>query len=177
MRQSDEEAFVAFVHARSASLLGTAWALTRDRQLAEDLVQSALAKCYVAWPRIRSDDPEAYVRRTMANAQRNVWRRRLPSIQWSAEVPEPAEGRTSFEHSVVDRRTLLDAVATLSPRQRTVIVLRYYEDRTDTEIAQLMGCSVGAVKRHATRALRHLEENVGVGELAPRPSLQSRTVS
>ena len=177
MRQSDEDSFTAFVHGRSASLLATAWALTRDRQLAEDLVQTALARCYIAWPRIRSEDPEAYVRRAMLNAQRNIWRRRLPQVQLSAEIPERAEDTRPLEHSVVDRRTLLDAVAALSPRQRTVVVLRYYEDRTDAEIAQLLGCSVGAVKRHATRALRHLGEDARVAEVASRKTLQSGTVT
>jgi len=93
MRQPDEEAFAAFVRARSGALLSTAWALTRDKQLAEDLVQTALARCYAAWPRIESDDPEAYVRRTMLNAQRNVWRRRLPVLVWPGELPEPTLAR------------------------------------------------------------------------------------
>ena len=174
MRAEDEEAFTAFVHARSRSLLSTAYALTRDRQLAEDLLQTALARCYAVWPRIRSEDPEAYVRRALINTQRNAWRRRLPVLSWRAEVPEqqtPAPG----EDALVERRVLLDAVASLSRQQRAVLVLRYYEDRSDAQIAELMGCSVGSVKRHAARALHRLQQHEAMRDMSPGPSLRQRT--
>ena len=176
MNQADEEAFACFVHARSAALLATAWGLTRDRQLAEDLVQTALARCYVAWPRIKSDDPEAYVRRAMINAQKNVWRRRLPRLTWRAQVPEEAAS-TSFDSDLVERRSLLDAVATLSPQQRAVIVYRYYEDRTDAQIAVLLGCSVGSVKRHANRALRRLEAHPSLRDFRAPSRMTTRAVT
>lgn len=174
MRKEDEEAFTAFVHARSAALLSTAWALTRDRQLAEDLVQTALARCYVAWPRIKLDDPEAYVRRALLNAQRNTWRRRLPLLAWRAQVPD-VQATLAFDDEVVERRTLLDAIASLSPQQRAVLVLRYYEDRTDAQIADLLGCSVGSVKRHANRGLRRLEQHVTLREISRGRPLRQRT--
>ena len=173
MRAQDEEAFTAFVHASSSSLLSTAFALTRDRQLAEDLVQTALARCYVAWPRIHSADPEAYVRRTLINAQRNAWRRRLPSLSWRADVPD-RQSSQRFEDEVVERRALLDAVASLSSRQRAVLVLRYYEDRSDAEIAELLGCTVGSVKRHASRGLRHLQQHAAVRDMSGGSALRQR---
>lgn len=174
MHAGDEEAFTAFVHARSSSLLSTAYALTRDRQLAEDLLQTALARCYLAWPRIRSEDPDAYVRRTLINAQRNTWRRRLPALTWQAEVPD-REQSPPLDDEVVERHTLLDAVATLSRQQRAVLVLRYYEDRSDAQIAELMGCSIGSVKRHATRGLRRLERHESLREMSHGHTLRQRT--
>ncbi|HET7530437.1 MAG TPA: SigE family RNA polymerase sigma factor [Mycobacteriales bacterium] len=176
MRQPDEEAFAAFVRARSGALLSTAWALTRDKQLAEDLVQTALARCYAAWPRIESDDPEAYVRRTMLNAQRNVWRRRLPVLVWPGELPEPTLARP-FDDDVAEREAVLTALRALSPRQRAVVVYRYYEDRPDDQIAQLMGCSVGSVKRHGARALRRLERHASLRDGAPVTRMRSRAVT
>jgi RNA polymerase sigma-70 factor (sigma-E family) len=173
VRAQDEDAFTAFVHASSSSLLSTAFALTRDRQLAEDLLQTALARCYLAWSRIRSEDPEAYVRRTLINSQRNVWRRRLPALIWRAEVPDE-RGSRPFDDELVERRALLDVVASLSPQQRAVLVLRYYEDRPDAEIAGLMGCSVGSVKRHASRGLRRLQQHAIVREMSPERAFRQR---
>jgi RNA polymerase sigma-70 factor (sigma-E family) len=174
VRAEDEAAFTAFVYASSSSLLSTAYALTRDRQLAEDLLQTALARCYLAWSRIRSEDPEAYVRRTLVNSQRNAWRRRLPSLTWRAEVPDD-RGSPPFDDQLVERQTLLDAVASLSPQQRAVLVLRYYEDRSDGEIAVLLGCGVGSVKRHASRGLRRLQQHATVREMSPDRALRQRT--
>jgi len=174
MRAEDDEAFTAFVHARSSSLLSTAFALTRDRHLAEDLLQTALARCYVAWPRIRSEDPEVYVRRAVINLQRNHWRRRMPGLTWRAEVPDQQQSQ-ALDEELVERHALLDAVASLSRQQRAVLVLRYYEDRSDAQIAELMGCSVGSVKRHATRGLRRLEQHETVREMSRGQALRQRT--
>ena len=176
MREEDDEAFTAFVHASSSSLLSTSFALTRDRQLAEDLLQTALARCYVAWSRIRSEDPEGYVRRTLINLQRNHWRRRLPALSWRADVPDQQDS-PALDDELVQRHALLDAVASLSRQQRAVLVLRYYEDRSDAQIAELLGCSVGSVKRHATRGLRRLEQHETVREMSRGRALRQRTAS
>jgi len=155
--------FTAFVAARGQALLRTAYLLTGDHQAAEDLVQSALAKVYVAWPRVRAREAvEAYVRRTMVTTHVSWWRRR-----WRGEtpteagaIPEPPGHDPTADHAERDR--LWRHLATLSDRQRTVVVLRFYEDLGEAEVAALLGCSVGAVKSHTSRGLARLR-----AELAP----------
>jgi RNA polymerase sigma-70 factor (sigma-E family) len=153
---ADEQDFRAFVAARSPSLLRTAYLLTRDRHLAEDLLQTALTKTYLAWPRIK--DPvafEAYARRTLVTTSRSWWRRRSSAERPTARLPESsiADGTTDYgERDVVWRE-----LRRLPARQRAVVVLRYYEDRSEAEIAEILGCSPGSVKVHASRALQALK--------------------
>lgn len=156
MARHDDD-FVAFVDARSSALLRTARLLTAgDRHAAEDLVQTALEKAYVAWPRIqRKGAEESYVRSIMTRAAIDRSRRRARRGEViTDEVPEvPTVGGGPEDRDAV--WTLLQA---LSPQQRAVIVLRYYEDRSETEIAEILGCRPGTVKAHASRALATLRD-------------------
>lgn len=166
MAKAEQDAeFTAFVAARGQALLRTAYLLTGDHQAGEDLVQTALAKTYVAWPRIRAREAvEAYVRRTMVTTHVSWWRRRwrseTPTDPQSGAMPEPPGHDPIGDHDERDR--LWRHLATLSERQRAVVVLRFYEDLGEAEIAALIGCSTGAVKSHASRALARLR-----AELAP----------
>jgi RNA polymerase sigma-70 factor (sigma-E family) len=150
-RSTVDDRFEDFVAARGQRLLATAALLAQDRQLAEDLLQTTLLKVWTSWRRIHSN-PEAYARRTMVHTYTSWWRRRWNGERPSADLPdEPVP--------FVDGEAALDlraALARLPRRQRTVLVLRYYEDLTEREVADLMGCSVGTVKSQASKALAKL---------------------
>ncbi|MEU8225550.1 SigE family RNA polymerase sigma factor [Kribbella sp. NPDC048915] len=144
------ETFDRFVSARSPALLRTAYLLTRDHPLAEDLVQTALAKAWFHWSRIREDNPEPYVRRILVTTYSSWWRRR-----WNGEVPTdelPDRPAPDREHGL----DLWAAIGRLPRRQRAVVVLRFYEDLSEAETARLMGSSVGTVKSQTAKALAKL---------------------
>ena len=150
---ADEREFDAFVVARSPGLLRTAFLLTGDRHGAEDLLQTALAKAWFVWSRIEWE-PEAYVRRIMATTSVSWWRRRWISETPTSDLPEtgvPPESELAAE-----RNDLWRALRRLPPRQRAVVVLRYVEDRSEAETAQLLDCSPGTVKSQAAKALAKL---------------------
>ncbi|WP_155369847.1 SigE family RNA polymerase sigma factor [Catellatospora vulcania] len=147
------DGFHEFVVARGGALSRTAFLLTGEHHAAEDLVQSALAKAAVRWRwLVEHTQPEAYIRRIMINEQISWWRKR--PARPVAQVPERAgpdePGRA------VERIALGRALDTLTPRQRAVIVLRFYEDLSEADTAALMGCSVGTVKSQTHLALGHL---------------------
>ena len=145
-----------FVAARGHALLRTAYLLTGDQQLAEDLVQGALEKVVAHWGAIRvAEAAESYVRRTMYRDQVSLWRRRRVSEVLSFTVPEPRRGPDSRDR-VEDRVVLRQALMSLGRRQRTVVVLRYFEDLTEVETARLLGCTVGTVKSQMSKALAKL---------------------
>ena len=147
------EGFDAFVAAAGHRLHATAFLLTRDHGLAEDLVQTALARSWRAWRRVQGD-PEPYVRRVLVNAFVSSRRRRWWGEQPTGELPEvPAPDGYA---SVDERLGVADLLASLPPRQRAVVVLRYLEDLPEREVAGLLGCGVGTVKSQASRALAAL---------------------
>jgi RNA polymerase sigma-70 factor (sigma-E family) len=146
------ESFDAFVLARSRGLLRTAYLLTQDVALAEDLVQTALAKAWFAWGRIEGGDPEPYVRRILVNTYASWWRRRWNGEQPSADLPETPAGAESGE----ERTDVWRALQRLPRRQRAVVVLRYYEDLTEVETARVLGCSTGTVKSQTSKAFAKL---------------------
>ncbi|MBB5838348.1 SigE family RNA polymerase sigma factor [Kribbella italica] len=147
------DSFDAFVLARSGRLLRTAYLLTQDHALAEDLLQTALAKVWFAWSRIEGGDPEPYVRKVLVNTYSTWWRRRWNGEQPTDELPESAgpEGTGAAE-----RTDLWRALQQLPRRQRAVVVLRYYEDLSEAETARILGCSVGTVKSQASKAFAKL---------------------
>jgi len=151
----DRADFDAFVVARSRALLKAAWLLTGDWQLAEDLLQTALAKSFLAWRRIGAGREEAYVRRvlvtTYATWWRRAWRRETPT----AELPERADS-TDASGTVDLRGIVLAALQDLPRRQRATVVLRYYCDLSEAETAEALDCSVGTVKSQAAKALARL---------------------
>ena len=165
MKALDDGEFRGFVAARGTALLRTAYLLTGDQQLAEDLVQTALEKAVVHWGSIRVvAAAEAYVRRTMYREQVSLWRRRRVSELLTTVVPEP-RGRETSGGVVEDRLVMRQALMTLGRRQRTVLVLRYFEDLTEQQVADILDISVGTVKSQAHKALAHLREVCG--DLAP----------
>jgi RNA polymerase sigma-70 factor (sigma-E family) len=160
--------FEDFVRARSGALFRTALLLTgQDRAEAEDLLQGALERAYRHWGRIcRHGDPERYVRRILANASTDRWRRLVRRPEH--ELPGGG-GAVSGDHAgdVADRDYLLRALAGLAPRQRAVLILRYYCDLPEAEVAQALGCSVGTVKSQASRGLTRLRQLSGPVTAAP----------
>jgi RNA polymerase sigma-70 factor (sigma-E family) len=155
---SRDAEFTDFVAEHGGHLLRTACLVTGDAHLGEDLLQTALAKAYGAWAKVRSaDHPAAYVRRLMINAHLS-WVRRLTNTERVLETfPDTASGDLQSAHAESDemRRALLR----LTPRVRTAVVLRYFDDLSEVETAQLMGCSRSTVNNHVSRglaALRHL---------------------
>ncbi|MCY4724803.1 SigE family RNA polymerase sigma factor [Nocardioides sp. STR2] len=151
MARRDDD-FVAFVDARSAALLRTARLLTAgDRHAAEDLVQTALEKAYVAWPRIRRKGAEeSYVRSIMTRSAIDRTRQRTRRGEVvTDDVPDLPVDPVGPE----DRDHVLALLGALPPRQRAVMVLRYYDDLSEAQIAEALGCSAGTVKAHASRAL------------------------
>ncbi|MFJ8646356.1 SigE family RNA polymerase sigma factor [Streptomyces sp. NPDC093546] len=159
-RSSRTEAeFTAYVRERRASLYATAYHLTGDRFEAEDLLQSALFSTYRAWDRI-SDKAAigGYLRRTMTNLHISAWRRRKIDEYPTEELPESA-GDSDAMRGTELRAVLWQALARLPELQRTMLVLRYYEGRTDPEIAEILDISVGTVKSSIWRSLRRLRED------------------
>ncbi|GAA2936871.1 SigE family RNA polymerase sigma factor [Streptomyces erythrogriseus] len=158
-RSVSEAEFTAYVQERRASLYATAYHLTGDRFEAEDLLQSALFSTYRAWDRI-SDKAAVggYLRRTMTNLHISAWRRRKLNEYPTEELPETA-GDTDAMRGTELRAVLWQALARLPELQRTMLVLRYYEGRTDPEIADILNISVGTVKSSIWRSLRRLRED------------------
>ena len=154
MKADADDDFREFVVARTPALLGTAFALTGDRGLAEDLLQTALLKTYRHWPAIRSSEhPDAYVRKIMANQRISWWRRRRVA---ESSLPVPDVAGPDRRSGVEDRDELWQALRQLPPRTRAVVVLRYWEDLPEAEVADILGCSVGSVKSQASRGLQRL---------------------
>jgi RNA polymerase sigma-70 factor (sigma-E family) len=133
--------FDEFVAARSSRLLRTAYLLTRDHALAEDLLQTALTKAWFAWSRI-DNDPEPYVRRILVNTFASWWRRKWNGEQAFAEPPEPDAG-PGGQDDADQRQDLWTAMGRLPRRQRAVVVLRFVEDLTEAETARTLGISTG----------------------------------
>lgn len=158
-RSLTEAEFTAYVQERRASLYATAYHLTGDRFEAEDLLQSALFSTYKAWDRI-SDKAAVggYLRRTMTNLHISAWRRRKLNEYPTEELPE-TPGDTDAMRGTELRAVLWQALARLPELQRTMLVLRYYEGRTDPEIAEILDISVGTVKSSIWRSLRRLRED------------------
>ena len=155
--------FEEFVVARRDALLRTAYLLTGNHHDAEDLVQSALIKVVPKWGRIKNH-PEPYVRQVLARESVNRWRGRRWREVTTAVVPE------TTHHDSTDRITLLEDLRSLSPRQRAVLVLRYFDDLTEADTAAALGISVGTVKSHARDALGRLR-NQQPGEDRPAATI------
>ena len=151
--------FAAYMAARQPSLLRTAYLLSGDRHTAEDLVQTAFAKLYLSWDRVqRRELVDGYLRRILVNEHNSLWRRAWKRRETSTDAPP--------ERTVLDRpddgesAALWAFVQTLPRRQRAVIVLRYYEDLSEAETAEVLGISVGTVKSQASRALAAMRSRV-----------------
>jgi len=165
--------FGSFTEARWSSLYRLARLLTGSASDAEDLLQESLEKTYLRWSRIsRTEAPEAYVRRLMVNTlisshRRPAWRREV----LRRRLPEPTVD--SPELAVLDHEQLWPLICALPPRQRAVIVLRYYEDLSEHQIADVLGCSTGSVKSQAHDAMVALRRGADAlrvtGEVVTEP--------
>lgn len=160
VKPADEADFRAFVAARSRSLLWFAHVLTGDAHLAEDVVQTALAKTALAWPRVRrKDNPEGYVRRAIVTTHLNALRRKPWREQPREAIPDDMSAADP-EQELDERDAMWTALAELPPKQRAVLVLRYYEDLSEADIADVLNCSRGTVKSQAAKGLSRLREIV-----------------
>lgn len=151
MRDADSQSFEEFVAARRPALLRTAFLLTGQAADAEDLVQTTLIKVVPRWGRIK-DNPEAYVRKVLAREATTRWRIR----RWRETVVEHLPDREATGPDLTSGIALRDALLRLPPRQRAVIVLRYYDDLTERETAATLGVSIGTVKSQTSDALARL---------------------
>jgi RNA polymerase sigma-70 factor (sigma-E family) len=164
--QRDAE-FTDFVADHGGQLLRTACLVTGDAHLGEDLLQTALAKAYGSWEKVRrADHPVAYVRRLMINAHLSWVRRLMNTEQVLETIPETGSGDPQTAHA--DSDEMRQALRQLSTRVRTALVLRYFEDLSEADTAALMGCSRSTVNNHVTRGLAALRALLAPnGDLTP----------
>lgn len=148
------DAFADFVRLASPSLMRTAWLLTGDRDTAADLVQAALLKALQSWRRIPEQDALAYTRRILVNENIDRWRRRHGEVATGAGFDRPAPD--SVADLVADRDRVARMLATLTPEQRRVVVLRFHDDLSVAQVAELLGTTEGAVRASCHRALQTL---------------------
>jgi RNA polymerase sigma-70 factor (sigma-E family) len=153
-----EPGFEEWVAARGPRLLRVAWLLTGDAHLAEDLLQTVLARIWPKWPRIAGENPEAYARKALVHTHASWWRRRWRGELPHGELPERAAPADRFAEVDLEQ-TLAEAIRALPVRQRAVVVLRYFADLTEAQIAEAMGCSVGTVKSQHAKALTTLRRH------------------
>lgn len=150
-----EPGFEEWVAARGPRLLRVAWLLTGDAHLAEDLLQTVLARIWPKWSRIAAENPEAYARRALVHTHNSWWRRRWRGELPYGDLPEHAGEADPF--AAVDlEHVLAEAIRALPPRQRAVVVLRYFEDLSVAETADVLRCSEGTIKSQSSKALHTL---------------------
>ena len=155
MRPEDEASFTRWASDRQLALLRTALLLSGDHHCAEDLVQDALTKVAARWARLRDEAPEAYARQVIVRTNISWWRKRRREV-----VADPGDRPVTGGEASADRRILIDhALGRLTPRQRSVVVLRYYDDLSEREAAAVLGISVGTVKSTTHDALRRMRES------------------
>lgn len=175
MRASQQEAFVAFADAASPRLLTTAWFLTGDAAVAEELVQETLTRMYVVWTRrkVARSDPTAYARRVLVNLNIDRWRRRrrevvtdTPPETEPLRSPASASGAAGapVDQAGTDRVDLVRALQQLPERERQVVVLRFYADLSERQVADELAVSLGTVKSSGSRGLARLRDLMSEGD-------------
>ena len=168
------EDFAEFVQGSGTRLLRVAFLLTGDRQEAEDLVQTVLARLSMRWQRVATlDDPVAYARKSLVNSWRNARRRRWRGERPYASVPDHAASDEVARYDVY--HDLMNALRALPPRQRAAVVLRHYEDLSERDTAAALGCSISAVKTAASRGLATLRTLVDDGGDTSRAAAPTKT--
>lgn len=155
----DSNAFAEFANARHGALYRYAYLLAGDRGLADDLVQEALTKTYIAWRKLRDPaNAEAYTRKAITSTAITWWRRKA----WHAERPrDDVPEQEGSPEDATARLWLWEELRRLPPRQRAALVLRYYEDLTLAQTAEILDCSVGTVKSQVSDALKNLRGRLG----------------
>ncbi|HEY3530969.1 MAG TPA: SigE family RNA polymerase sigma factor [Nocardioides sp.] len=163
MGRRDRSEFAEFALARAGALHRAAYLMVGETQLAQDLVQEALTKTYVAWPRLRDPrNAEAYCRKAITTTAISWFRRKGWDNERPTEVlPEDSEGSAGHESAVAQRDAVWRALRDLPPRQRAALVLRFYQDLTEAQTAEAMGCAVGTVKSQVSAGLAKLRERLG----------------
>jgi len=163
--RADEE-FSQFMHGRWPQLVRLGYGLTGDLQLAEDLAQTAFARAYASWSRVRrADDPDAYVRRIVVNANKSRFRKVRVSELLTDSLPElVASAQDDCASQRDERAVLVQALMQLAYGQRAAVVLRYWLDMSEAETAAVLGCSVGNVKSQTARGLAKLRASFPVAE-------------
>jgi RNA polymerase sigma-70 factor (sigma-E family) len=161
----DDDEFVAFVESSGSRLCETAFWLCRDWDFAQDLTQITFIKVYLSWRRIRHDDPYRYSKKVLLRAYLDHKRLKSSSEVQTDALPD----RPAAADAAELRLTLLDALGQLSPRDRAIIVLRYWEDHSIQTVAELLGLSPGVVKMQSIRALARLRVLLGEDEALPAP--------
>jgi RNA polymerase sigma-70 factor (sigma-E family) len=154
MADGGDDEFIEFARVASGRLLHAAFFLTGDRHQAEDAAQTALVRTYAAWSRVRMQDPYAYARAVLVNHSIDGWRRPMREYP-TADLPDRA-GRTDVAEEVTRRQLLIDALGALTPRERTVIVLRHFFDLPEAAVATELRVSQGTVKSTNSRAMDKL---------------------
>jgi RNA polymerase sigma-70 factor (sigma-E family) len=159
--ESDDE-FRDFMQGRWSAMVRLAYTLTGDQGHAEDIAQAAFSSAYAAWGRVRrAGDPDAYVRAIVIHENSKRFRKQRVREDLRAVVPERGTGA---DDSLADRAALHDALSRLGPRQRAVIVLRFWLDMSEAATAQALNCSVGTVKSQTSRALATLRKHADITE-------------
>jgi RNA polymerase sigma-70 factor (sigma-E family) len=159
--------FSEFAHSRWPRLVRLGYGLTGDRGLAEDLAQTALASAYASWWRLgRAEDPDAYLRKILINAFRSGRRKRRIDEDLRPTAPEVASADPFGRHD--DQAAVLAAIAELPPKQREVVLLRFWLDLTEVQVAQSLGCSIGNVKSQSSRALAKLKVSAELADWRTR---------
>ena len=164
MSARQDAEFREFMHARWPAMVRLAYGLTGDQGYAEDVAQAAFARAYASWARVRrSNDPDAYVRQIVVNENRKRFRKHRVPEDLHGDLHDGAAGP---QPGPEERQALLDALSRLGPRQRAVIVLRYWLDLSEAETAAALNCSVGTVKSQASRGLATLRKSAVTGDAA-----------
>lgn len=174
MAAAHDDDFASFVGTRSGPLLRLAVGLAGSRAAGEDLLQSALTRAYLAWPKVRgAADADAYVRRIVVNSHVSLLRRRRVREELQPDVTDVVG--TAPSYGIDDRDALWTALARLGRRQRAIVLLRYYEDLPDEQIADLLGCRPATVRSQAMRALATLKDLPELAEHKPRSAAATAT--
>jgi RNA polymerase sigma-70 factor (sigma-E family) len=165
VKDADEEQFREFMVGKWPTLVRLAYGLTGDRGLAEDLAQTTLANVYASWPKVsRASDPDAYTFRILLNANNGRFRKRRVAEQPAEVVPESEPGAPDPTGAVDERTVLMSALMELAPRQRATVLLRYFEDLSEAQTAEILNCSVGTVKSQTSSALARLRQSRHLAE-------------
>lgn len=165
MQREVDEDFARYVRARQHVLLRAAYLVCGDAHLAEDLLQQAFTKVARRWDRLRHENPDAYIRRILYRDAISAWRR---TRRESLVTALPDTGTADPTSGVTDRVELERALAALTPRQRAVLVLRFFEDRSEADTAEVLGVGIGTVTSQTHAALARLRDRIP--GLAPSPT-------
>jgi len=167
-RHGAEQEFAEFVAANYGRLVHLADLLIGDRNRAEDLLQTVLVRTYLRWSKVRQDNPLGYVRAGLSNARTDWWRRGGGRERSTAALPESAAPDHAAD--IVGRDAVQRSLAALTARERAVVVLRYYEDLSEADIARTLGIARGTVKSTCARALGKLRVSPELAASTPTPT-------